>query len=82
MRAAADDAGLAGATVTIDPVDVGLDDPQRIVRHRLGVPQNAWFLDGLSPSRRAALVDAAVAAVTELDEPFRPSVVELRADVR
>jgi SAM-dependent methyltransferase len=81
MYEAAHVAGLVNIDVTIEAVNVRLDDPAGVVQYRLGVPHSAPFVDQLSEPARRALVDAAVAAVARLDEPFRPEVVELTARV-
>jgi SAM-dependent methyltransferase len=81
MYEAAHVAGLVDIDVTVEAVNVRLDDPRRIVRYRLGVPHSAPFVDQLSEPDRRALVDAAVAAVARLDEPFHPEVIELTARV-
>ena len=69
-------------TITEATVDVGLDEPEAIVRYRFGMPQYAaWFgqLDNLA--RQRFLADA-VAELTAQHEPFHPVVLELVARVR
>jgi ubiquinone/menaquinone biosynthesis C-methylase UbiE len=80
MRAVAVSAGLSDIDVRAVAVDVDLD-AERIVQYRLGIPHNARFVDRLDDDHRAELVRTAVAAIVELDEPFRPDVIELVARV-
>lgn len=79
MRAAAEAAGLEHIDVVEGPVRTGVTDPRDIVRYRLSQPQRARFMAGLSDGTRRRVVDACVAAVAELGEPFDPAVVLLAA---
>jgi ubiquinone/menaquinone biosynthesis C-methylase UbiE len=80
MRAVAVAAGFSDIDVRAVAVDADLDAEQ-IVQYRLGVPHNARFVDRLDHDLRAELVRAAVAAIAELNEPFRPGMIELVARV-
>ena len=51
------------------------------MRYRLSMAQNRGFVAGLPDDVRRALVSEAVAAVAATNEPFRPVVLELLAQV-
>lgn len=74
-------AGLTDVRVRSTAVDVGLDEPEEIVRYRLGLGHAHEFLAALPAERRSALEEAATAAVRATGEPFRPQVLELVAGV-
>lgn len=79
MAAAARRAGLAEVHAQKRLVDVGVTEARQLVRYRLGHPAFAAWLDAIGPRRAAALAEAAERAVGDAMEPYRPSVVFLRA---
>ncbi len=81
-RAAAREARLVDVSVTEAAVDVGVDDPESIVRYRLGMPQYAAWLGELDGGDRDCMVADAISAIEDLGEPFRPLVIELVARVK
>jgi ubiquinone/menaquinone biosynthesis C-methylase UbiE len=81
MREAASQAGLVDIDVDERPVEVGVTRADQLVAYRFGMANYTPFLTSLPPEARADLVDAAVAAVGEPMEPYRPIVVSLVATV-
>ena len=81
LAAAARRAGLADVEVWCEPVDVGLDTPELVVRYRLGLAHARAFLDRMDDDARSAFVREAADAVDATGEPFRPEVLELVARV-
>jgi demethylmenaquinone methyltransferase/2-methoxy-6-polyprenyl-1,4-benzoquinol methylase len=81
LAALAEQAGLAVASVTSRPVDVGADTAEAIAAYRLSMAQVAPFVAGLSPERRQALWAGAVASLGTDVEPMRPEVLFLVATV-
>jgi hypothetical protein len=79
MRAAADAAGLAGIVAEERPVDVGVTEPEQLVRYRLGQPLFASWLDRIGPDRAAQIASQAADAVRPLSQPYQPIVVFLAA---
>ena len=69
-------AGFDQFTVSEEPVDVGLDDAELVVRYRAGMPHLQEFLAGLDPDPARAFVDEATAAVRRTGEVFAPLVIE------
>jgi SAM-dependent methyltransferase len=69
-------AGFTERTVIEEPVDVGLTEPEDVVRYRLGMPHLHHFAAGLADEERAAFVADAVEAVRRTGERFEPIVVE------
>lgn len=82
MAAAARAAGLTAVYTEQRPVDVGITQPAQLVRYRLGQPAFAAWLDAIGPGQAAAVAAAAEKAVGAAMEPYRPSVVFLRALTR
>jgi ubiquinone/menaquinone biosynthesis C-methylase UbiE len=82
MAAAARVANLAHVHAEQRSVDVGLTEPRQLVRYRLGHPAFASWLDSIGPQRAAAFATKAGQAVGAAMEPYRPSVVFLRAVTR
>jgi 2-polyprenyl-3-methyl-5-hydroxy-6-metoxy-1,4-benzoquinol methylase len=80
-RAAARQARIDDVAVTEAAVDVGVDDPELIVRYRLGMPQYAAWLGELDGRGCARLVADAISAIEDVGEPFRPQVIEVVARV-
>ena len=80
-RAAAREARLDDVALTEAAVDVGVDDPESIVRYRLGMPQYAGWFGELDGGDRDRVVADAISAVEDLAEPFRPLVIEIVARV-
>ncbi|MCU1360125.1 MAG: class SAM-dependent methyltransferase, partial [Ilumatobacteraceae bacterium] len=74
-------AGLIVIDVAESQIDVGLDDPAGVVRHRFSLPQLAPFIASLPEQRRAALIGDAIQVVTRTSPSFRPNVIELVAAV-
>ena len=81
LSAAASRAGLVNVTVSQTEVDLGLDDPDLVVRYRLGMPQLAPFVRTLSPQRRRDLVGAVTDALDAAHDRLRPAVLELVARI-
>jgi hypothetical protein len=79
MSAAAAAAALIDINVDEEPVDVGLTEPQALVDYRFGQAHFAEWLAEFSPEDRAAVRTAAVHAIEDDMEPFRPRVVFLAA---
>jgi SAM-dependent methyltransferase len=79
MAAAGRAAGLARVHAEQRAVDVGITRPRLLVRYRLGHPAFASWLDAIGPERAAAFAAQAERAVGDAMEPYRPSVVFLRA---
>ena len=79
MAAAARAAGLACVQAEEREVNVGIAEPRKLVRYRLGHPAFATWLDSLGPRRAAAFALAAEHAAGADMEPYRPAVVFLRA---
>ncbi len=82
MATAARAAGLAQVHAEQRAVDVGITEPRQLVRYRLGHPAFASWLDAIGPERAAAFAAKAEHAVGDAMEPYRPSVVFLRAVTR
>lgn len=81
MRRAALKAGLVDVVAAEERVDVGADSPEDAVRFRLSQAHLQPFVRGLDATRRTHLVDDAIAAVSDINEPMRPAVVFLAARV-
>jgi SAM-dependent methyltransferase len=79
MAATARAAGLADVHTAERAVDVGITTPAQLVRYRLGHPIFAAWLDGIGPERATAFATRAEQTVGGSMEPYRPSVVFLRA---
>lgn len=79
MAAAARAAGFTAVHAEERQVDVGVSEPRQLVRYRLGHPIFADWLDTIGPHRAHTFAMCAEAAVGAAMEPFRPSVVFLRA---
>lgn len=80
LRAAAQRARLDDVVITQQELDIRVDDPDTIVRYRLGMPQYASFLDHLDEERLGELVREATTAVSA-EGAFRPEVIELVARI-
>jgi SAM-dependent methyltransferase len=81
MRAAATAAALIDIEVDEEPVDVGLTQPQALVAYRFGQAHFAEWLAEISADERAAVSTAAVHAIENAMEPYRPRVVFLTARI-
>jgi len=79
MAAAATAAGLTAVHTEERPVDVGVTRARELVRYRLGHPIFATWLDALGPHRAETFASRAEEGVREPMEPYRPTVVFLRA---
>ena len=79
MAAAARAAALIRVNAEERQVDVGISDPARLVRYRLGHPIFAPWLDALGPHDAARFATQAEQAIRLPMPPYRPSVVFLRA---
>jgi ubiquinone/menaquinone biosynthesis C-methylase UbiE len=79
MRSAATDAALIDVQANEEPVDVHVTEPEALVDYRFGQAQFAAWLAGLEPDQRGAARRAAIAAITDTMEPYRPRVVFLAA---
>ncbi|MGH8993647.1 MAG: class I SAM-dependent methyltransferase [Acidimicrobiia bacterium] len=79
MAAAATEAGLVDVVVDERPVDVGITEPEQLVRYRFGQAQFAAWLDAIGPEAAGEVRRRAVAAITPIMEPYRPIVVFLAA---
>jgi ubiquinone/menaquinone biosynthesis C-methylase UbiE len=79
MAAAARAAGLGAVEAEERQLDVGVTQPDQLVRYRLGHPVFADWLDLIGPQRSQAFAARAEEAVGKAMPPFRPSVVFLRA---
>jgi SAM-dependent methyltransferase len=79
MASAARDAGLADVRVEERPVDIGVIEPEQLVRYRLGHPIFAGWLDAIGAARAEALAAAAERAIRDDMPPYRPVVVFLSA---
>jgi len=77
MAAIAAGAALGDIAVSESEIDIGLDDPSSVARYRLGMPQLAKFVNGLSATRRQKLYTDVIAAIAASGEPLRPAVIEL-----
>jgi len=71
------EAGLGDVSVNESVIDIGLDDPTRIARYRLGMPQLACFVRSLPEHRRRAHHDDVGAAIEASGGRLDPSVIEL-----
>jgi SAM-dependent methyltransferase len=79
MVSAARAAGLADVRVEERPVDVGVTEPEQLVRYRLGHPIFACWLDAIGAAPAAALAADAERAIRDDTPPYRPVVVFLSA---
>lgn len=79
MATAARAAGLTAVHAEERQVNVGVSEPRQLVRYRLSHPAFAAWLDAIGPNRGHAFAIRAEEAVGSAMEPFRPSVVFLRA---
>lgn len=77
IAAAARSAGLVDITTSERPVDVGVSEPEQLVRHRLAQPLFAAWLRGLGPTNASAFAQGSAAAIAPLMTPYRPVVVFL-----
>jgi SAM-dependent methyltransferase len=68
--------GLTHREVTEEAVDIGLADPNDVVRYRLATPHLHAFVSQLAVDVRRGLVADAVEAVRRTGERFAPVVVE------
>jgi SAM-dependent methyltransferase len=72
-------AGLVDVETSDDAVDVGLTEPDALVDYRFGQAQFAGWLARLTPEECVAARHAAVQAIADTMEPYRPRVVFLVA---
>jgi SAM-dependent methyltransferase len=79
MASAAREAGLAGVRAEERPIDVGVAEPEQLVRYRFGHPIFAGWLDAIGAARADALAAAAAQAIRDDMQPYRPAVVFLSA---
>ena len=79
MGAAARAAGLTAVRADERRVDVGVTRARQLVRYRLSHPAFAVWLDALGPHGALVFAGEAERAVGAEMEPFRPTVVFLRA---
>jgi len=79
MAAAARAAGLTAVHTEERRVDVGVTRAHELVRYRLSHPVFAAWLDALGTHRAQAFASRAEEAVRDPMEPYRPTVVFLRA---
>jgi SAM-dependent methyltransferase len=79
MASAARAAGLADVHAEQRQVDVGVTEPEQLVRYRLGHPAFAAWLDAIGQVRATAFAAEAHRAIGQRMPPYRPSVVFLRA---
>ena len=79
MTAAAEAAQLVDIDVTEAAVDVNLSDPAALVDYRFGQAHFADWLAHLGPDQRTRARAAAIAAIAETMEPYRPRVIFLAA---
>lgn len=79
MTSAAHQTGLAEVRAEERPVDVGVTEPEQLVRYRFGHPIFADWLDAIGAARAGALAAAAEQAIREDMQPYRPTVVFLSA---
>jgi len=79
MAAAARQAGLADVLAEERQVEVGVTEAWQLVRYRLSHPVFAVWLDAIGPHCAQLFAAEAEAAVGGAMEPFRPTVVFLRA---
>jgi len=77
MTAAAASAGLVEIEVDEEDVDVGITDPGALVDYRFGQAQFSTWLSTLGSSAGADARAAAIAAIADTMEPYRPRVVFL-----
>lgn len=77
---AARTAGLSDVDVAETSLALEIDDPDVIVRYRLGLPQYADFVSRLGAVGLAEFVEAATLGVA-LEGSFRPAVIEMVAMV-
>lgn len=82
MAAAAREARLAQVHTEERQVDVGVTEPEQLVRYRLGHVAFAAWLDAIGPERAATVAYDAEEAVGDTMAPYRPTVVFLRATAR
>jgi ubiquinone/menaquinone biosynthesis C-methylase UbiE len=81
LRSCAESAGLDDITVADVTVDSGLATPEAITAYRIGLAHLAPFVTSLSPARRAAFIETAVAAVRTRGQAVRPRVLVLSSRV-
>jgi SAM-dependent methyltransferase len=79
MEAAARGAGLVDVTVDERPVDVGITEPDQLVRYRFGQAQFAAWLDEIGTEQADDIRRQAADVITPIMEPYRPIVVFLSA---
>jgi ubiquinone/menaquinone biosynthesis C-methylase UbiE len=79
MTAAAEAAQLVDIDVTEAAVDVNVSDPAALVDYRFGQAHFADWLGDLDPDQRTRARTAAIAAIAETMEPYRPRVIFLAA---
>jgi hypothetical protein len=77
LRACAQAAGLASASVEDVTIDSGLDSPQAMVEYRLGMAHVAPFVSSLTAAKREALMCDATAEVARRGQAIRPRVLIL-----
>jgi ubiquinone/menaquinone biosynthesis C-methylase UbiE len=77
LRACAQAAGLASASVEDVTIDSGLDSPQAMVEYRLGMAHVAPYVSSLTAAKREALMCDATAEVARRGQAIRPRVLIL-----
>jgi SAM-dependent methyltransferase len=82
LHDAAGRAGLAEIVIVEREVSTGIAAPADIVASRIGMAHLAPFVDTLQNARRAAFIEAAVAAVARDPQPVRPVVLIMSSRVR
>jgi ubiquinone/menaquinone biosynthesis C-methylase UbiE len=79
MERAAQQAGLVDVIVEESPVDVGVTEPEQLVKYRLGQAHyTAWF-DQLEPGRAEQIHARLAEEIRPIMRPYRPIVVFLTA---
>lgn len=79
MDAAARAAGLTDVATDERPVDVGITEPEKLVRYRLGHPIFAPWLDSIGPGKAQDFARRAAEAIRPAMQPYRPIAVFLVA---
>lgn len=79
MRQAASAAGLAAVAAEERPVQVGITEPEQLVRYRFSQAQFASWLDTLGPGQAADIARRAADAIRPMMRPYQPLVVFLAA---
>jgi hypothetical protein len=81
MAAAAREASLTRVSTQQRPVDVGVTQPEQLVRYRFGQAPFASWLESIGPVRAERLARQAAQAIRPIMRPYRPMVVFLAAQV-